>query len=214
MYRRYSKGFWKRKIFWDECYVYLGDRKGRVYVTCCPDEVYEEDCLVPTFQQSSLRVMVWSCIGYSWKGPLVVLEYPGGKGGGMTAKRYQEQVLEKYLKDLHAKLERELGTVHFQQDGVASHHAKTTLKWLADHSIPLLYHPASSPDLNPIERVWHELKKILQHRNRTPTTLDGLKSAVHEAWEAVSQDFINHQIDLMNDPVEAVLKAKGGHTRY
>ena len=33
MFRRCGMGFWKRKIFSDECYVYLGDKKGPVYVT-------------------------------------------------------------------------------------------------------------------------------------------------------------------------------------
>jgi hypothetical protein len=32
------------------------------------------------------------------KGPLVVLEYPGGKGGGMNSTRYCEQVLEGVVK--------------------------------------------------------------------------------------------------------------------
>jgi hypothetical protein len=35
------------------------------------------------------------------KGPLVVLEYPGGKGGGMNAKQYQEQVLKAKLHDYY-----------------------------------------------------------------------------------------------------------------
>jgi hypothetical protein len=81
-----------------------------------PDETYNDDCLVPTFQQSSIRIMIWSCIGYGWKGPLVMLEYPGGRGGGMTAKRYQEQVLELHLKELYVKLEQDLGGMHFQQE--------------------------------------------------------------------------------------------------
>jgi hypothetical protein len=63
MFRRCGMGFWQQKIFSDECYIYLGDRWGRVYVTRQPDEVYEEDCLAPTFQQSSVHVMIWSCIG-------------------------------------------------------------------------------------------------------------------------------------------------------
>jgi transposase len=33
MFRRCGMGFWQRKIFSDECYIYLGDRRGRVYVT-------------------------------------------------------------------------------------------------------------------------------------------------------------------------------------
>jgi hypothetical protein len=214
MYRPYKMSFWKRKIWSDECYVYLGDNKGRVYVTQRPDEAYHEDCLVPTFQQSPLRVMVWSCIGFSWKGPLVLLEYPGGKGGGMTAERYQKQVLEEHVKSIYADLERELGSVHFQQDGASSHQAKSTQKWFERNHILLLYHPPSSPDLNPIERIWHELKRRLHKRKRVPTSLDELKEAIREVWDEIPQSFIDRQIELMPDRVNAVLAARGGHTKY
>jgi hypothetical protein len=50
---------WQRVIFSDECYVYLRDKQGHIYVTRCADEVLLDDCLVPTFKQSSVRVMVW-----------------------------------------------------------------------------------------------------------------------------------------------------------
>jgi len=45
--------------------------------------------------------MVWSCILESQKGPLVVLEYPGGYGRSMTAKQYREQVLEGVLHEFY-----------------------------------------------------------------------------------------------------------------
>jgi hypothetical protein len=64
--------------------IHLDDHHGRVYVTCCANEVYNENCVVPTFKQSSVCVMVWGCIMEGRKGPLVVLKYPGGQGGGMT----------------------------------------------------------------------------------------------------------------------------------
>ncbi|KAE9384963.1 hypothetical protein BT96DRAFT_841337, partial [Gymnopus androsaceus JB14] len=41
----------------------------------------------------------------------------------------------------------------FQQDSAPLHHSKSTLKWLADHHIPLFPHPPSSHDLSPIEPV-------------------------------------------------------------
>jgi hypothetical protein len=90
-----------RVIYSDEAYIVLGDSKGPVWVTRSADEVYNDDCVVPKFKQSSLRIMVWGCIMRDRKGPLVVLEYPGGRGGGMTAAWYQEQVLDKVLHDFY-----------------------------------------------------------------------------------------------------------------
>ena len=80
-----SREDWGQIIFSDECYVYLGDKQGCIYVTRRADEELLDECLVPTFEQSSVRVMIWGCIVEGKKGPLVVLEYPGGKGGGMNS---------------------------------------------------------------------------------------------------------------------------------
>jgi hypothetical protein len=161
MFRAYGTSFWRRKIWSDECYVYLGDSKRTVYITRRQDEEWLEECLVLNFQQSPVHIMVWGCIGLGWKGPLVVLEYPGGRGGGMTVKRYREQVLEPVLKELHSNLVKKLGTVEFMQDRASAHCAKCTKRWLEQHHIPLLFHPANSPDLNPIEVIWHHFKKII-----------------------------------------------------
>jgi hypothetical protein len=135
MYRDEELDLWERRIFSDECYVYLGNKSGRIYITRRKDEAYEKDCCIPVFKQSSLRVMVWGCIGLGWKGPLVVLEYSGGKGGGMTAARYREQVLEAYLKDICDELMEEKGDIEFQHDGAPSHRAKVTQKWLKENGI-------------------------------------------------------------------------------
>ena len=45
-----------------------------------------------------------------------MLEYPGGKGGGMNAKRYQEQVLDPVLALFYEDMESQRGEVKFQQD--------------------------------------------------------------------------------------------------
>jgi hypothetical protein len=213
-YKPFDDGDWGKVIWSDECYIYLGDNGGRIYVTRCLDEEFEEDCLVPTFKQSSVCVMVWGCIMKGRKGPLVVLEYPGGKGGGMNTARYQEQVLEGVLKEFYEQMDAERDGVIFQQDGAASHRSKSTKKWLSDHGIPLLFHSASSPDLSPIEPVWHELKTIIRGLRHPPNTTQQLIAAVHDAWETLPIPDVNKHIVRMPDRVEAILAAKGGHTRF
>jgi len=70
--------------------------------------------------------MVWGCIMDGRKDPLVVLEYPGGRGGGMSSARYQEQVLEKALKPFYTQMDHQRGPIAFQQDGAPSHTSKST----------------------------------------------------------------------------------------
>jgi hypothetical protein len=192
----------------------LGDNKGSVYVTRSAKEVFDDDCVIPKFKQSSLQIMVWGCILEGKKGPLVVLEYPGGRGGGMTANRYQHQVLDHVLHNFYQEMSEERGQILFQQDGAPSHTAKTTAAWLEVNKVDRMPHPPSSPDMNPIEPLWHTLKDIIHARKHVPSNLDELKEAVLEAWEQITIDDINKHVQSMEDRVRALLKAKGGHTRY
>jgi transposase len=77
----------------------------------------------------------------------------------MTAARYQEQVLDKVLHDFYQSMAEERGQVLFQQDGAPSHTAKSTGQWLDQNEIKIMPHPPGSPDLNPIEPLWHTLKE-------------------------------------------------------
>lgn len=214
LYRRYTQQQWSKIIWSDEAYIYLGDDRGRIFVTRRADEEYLEDCLVPTFKQSPVRVMVWGCIIGGRKGPLIVLEYPGGKGGGMNTKRYCEQVLEGVLLDFYKDMTRARGPIQFQQDNASCHVSKRTKEWLSDHDVSLLYHPPNSPDLSPIEPVWHELKKIIRALPHPPTSVDALKSAVFTAWDQLDVADVDKYILSMPDRVAAIFQAKGGHTRF
>jgi transposase InsO family protein len=76
----------------------------------------------------------------------------------MDTDRYIPQVLEGHLAPFYHQKEKERPGIVFQQDNAPSHTSKRTKKWLADHDIDLFPHPPNSPDLNPIEPLWHDLK--------------------------------------------------------
>lgn len=91
----------------------LGDSRGTDWITRTSQEEFSDECVVPKFKQSSLRIMVWECFMEGRKGPLGVLEYPGGRGGGMTAKRYQDQVLEKAMYEFYLEMAEDRDQVLF-----------------------------------------------------------------------------------------------------
>ena len=212
--KAYTLRIWRKKIWSDECYIYLGDNRGRIFVTRRPGEEFHDECCVPKFAQSSVRVMVWACIMKGRKGPLVVLEYPGGRGGGMNSTWYQEQILEGVLKHFYHQVSKEESGIEFQQDGAASHRSKSTMEWFRQNQIPLFYHPPCSPDLSPIEPVWLELKKRLRSLPHLPTTIPQLIQVVKNIWEELPISDIDKHIDTMDKRVKAVFAAKGGHTSF
>jgi hypothetical protein len=122
---------WAQIIWSDECYMYIGDDQGTIWVMWSADKEYDDDCVIPTFEQSSLQFMIWGCIMVDDKGSIVVLEYSGGRGRGLNAERYQDQVLERALYDYWVEKSEEKGLVLFQQNGVRSYTAKSTKAWLA-----------------------------------------------------------------------------------
>lgn len=202
-------------IIWsDECYVQVGDTPGAIYVTRTAGEEYAEDCTVPTFKASNLRVMVWGAIARKSKGPLIVLEYPGGRGGGMNTERYISQVLEGPLLGYYEGLVGERNHMYFMQDGASCHKSKRTKEWLDKACITLHPHPPSSPDLNPIEPCWADLKRLISQRPHHPSNLEELTRAVLEAWEELTTEMIDKHTNSMQTRYREVVEASGGNTRF
>ena len=86
--------------------------------------------------------------------------------------------------------------------------------WFDDNNIQVLSWPAQSPNLNPIEHLWEHLKRCLQ---QYPTPFRGvheLWNRVSEKWNAIPPEVCQNLIESMPRRIEAVLKAKGGHTKY
>ena len=87
-HKRFSDADWRHVIWSDECYISAGDMVGNLYVSRTTDEELDPSCTFKTWKQSNVRCMVWACIMVDDIGPIVVLHYPGGRGGGMNTTRY------------------------------------------------------------------------------------------------------------------------------
>jgi len=108
----------------------------------------------------------------------------------------------------------ERGIVVFQEDGAPSHHAKSTGEWLDRNGIQSFPHPASSPNLKPIELLWKTLKDLIRACPHPLMNLAELKAAVREAWDQITPEHINSHVKDMGNRVTAVLASNGGHTMY
>ena len=67
-------------------------------------------------------------------------------------------LLDRHLPLVMQQIADEVGDPLFQQNNARVHTSKDTRDWFADNGIDLEDHPPLSPDLNPIEHAWVELK--------------------------------------------------------
>ena len=81
----------------------------------------------------------------------------------------------------------------FQQDNDSKHTNKKAKKWFTDNIIDIMGWPPQSPDRNPIEYLWTEVKKAVPTCN--PTYNEVLWMVVKEIWEwfpiTRCQDLVN-----------------------
>ena len=81
------------------------------------------------------------------------------------------------------------------QDSAPGHAAGYTLTELEERGIVPIYWPAFSPDLNPIELVWNQMKDYIEAcypdlpggRQRT---YDQLRGIVQEAWDSITPELL------------------------
>jgi transposase len=81
--------------------------------------------------------------------------------------------------------------------------------------IELMFWPPNSPDLNPIETIWDEMKDYIEEKYpEVHRSYKRLREVVNEAWEAVTHERIKELIREMPERCQAVIKAEGLYTKY
>ena len=74
----------------------------------------------------------------------------------------------------------------FMQDNDPKHTSGYADQWMKDNGINWWKTPAESPDLNPIENLWHELKEYIR-REVKPKTKDELIDGIIEFWSTMQE---------------------------
>ena len=74
--------------------------------------------------------------------------------------------------------------------------------------------PSQSPDMNPIEHLWGLVKRKLGQDQGAPKGIYDLWERVGEVWSKIDVETYRSLIRCMESRVQAVLKAKGVHTKY
>ena len=151
--------------------------------------------------------MIWGCM--LWEGMGYATKIDSRMDGQLYVDILEDelgQTLEWY------GLERE--GIIFQQDNDPKHKCKKATEWFKNSGMRVLAWPPQSPDLNPIEHLWVHLKKKLGEYDSPLRGMHELWERVEEQWNKIPAAECQKLIESMPRRVQAVIKAKGGYTKY
>ncbi|KAK6306447.1 hypothetical protein J4Q44_G00233720 [Coregonus suidteri] len=136
---------------------------------------YNPKNTIPTVKHGGGNIILWGCFSAKGTGRLHRIE------GRMDGAMYREILANNLLPSVRA-LKMGRGWV-FQHDNDPKHTARATKEWLRKKHLTVLEWPSQSPDLNPIENLWRELKVHIAQRQ--PRNLKDLEKVCMEEWAKI-----------------------------
>jgi transposase len=196
---------WRRVLFSDESTFtqFQQGRQGKVWRE--PGEMLDSDCVAITVKHSPSK-MFWGCFTWYGLGPIVPIE------GSVTGQSHVKIINDYVVPTLHEYFPR--GNGIFQEDNAPPHRSKVAVAARENAKIVTLDWPAQSPDLNPIENLWSEMKAMVRRRTPPPPNLKVLEKYVKEAWEDIPPEYYKKLIESMPRRIEAVINANGHSISY
>jgi transposase len=198
-YSRWTADDWCRVLFSDETHFYLGHH-GREYVQRPPGAALDPKYTRKDNERLQGKVSLWGCI------------CAGGLGHAelyvdtLDARRYQTILGLNLVSSAHQFWPQ--GQWWFQQDNWTVHTAGTSREWFHNHGVDLIDWPAWSPDLNPIEELWNDLKHRVYGRH--PKTMEQLELFITQEWADTDLNFIQRICSNMPHRLQRVID-NGGH---
>ncbi|KAK6021657.1 hypothetical protein OSTOST_12665 [Ostertagia ostertagi] len=100
-----------------------------------------------------------------------------------------------------------LGFCELVQDNAPPHKSRFTIDKLTEWGIETVPWPAESPDLNPIELVWGNMKTYV--RKQGVRKLDDLKAAILNFWKTLTPDVCSKYVSGIRGKMRRVVQQRG-----
>ena len=101
----------------------------------------------------------------------------------------------------------------FQQDNDPKHTSRYAKDYIEEKGINWFKTPASSPELNPIELIWHALKYLL-HIEYKPKNLSELKSGNKQYWATLTPCICKKYVSHLKKEIPKVIEVQGLPSGY
>lgn len=130
----------------------------------------------------------------------------------MDAPLYCEILQRTLLPSLQIKFP-EPNSHRFMQDNDPKHCSRAAQRFYDEAGINWWCTSPESPDLNPIENLWHELKEYVRHEVK-PTTKQELINGISSFWSIVDDYKCLKYIRHLKKVIPKVIEKAGGPTGY
>ncbi|KAG2210618.1 hypothetical protein INT46_005294 [Mucor plumbeus] len=202
---------WRQWVFSDKTRVNLWGSDSNPYYWSDDGDILQPYQTEPHVEEDGGSVLFWDCItannpGYS----TTVMD------GSVDSTVYVD-ILQTSLLDTLEYYDMNRNVIRFQQDNATPHTSKITQDWFSANGFifeTIRDWPAQSPDLNPIEHVWYQLKRRLNTYPTRPTTKGELEARITSEWYKFTKNGCLKYIDSMPARIKAVIRSGGGPTRF
>ena len=206
-YQSWTVDDWNRVIWSDETKINRLGSDGRNWAWKKKGSRLTDQQVTGTVKFGGGHLMMWGCLTSKGVGLACRID------GAMDAPLYVS-ILEDELQQTMEYYGLEKGETIFQQDNDPKHKSRIATQWFEDNEMEILRWPSQSPDLNPIEHLWQHLKQQLTAYEEEPKSMTELWERVQETWNRIPVSVCTNLIESMPKKVAAVLKARGGYTKY
>ena len=200
---------WYRDIIWsDEVCIKMWPKNKSMMIWSRELDPYSQKVIFPNKHSGGISVSFWGCFSYYAWGPLVPFE------GMMDSRKYCQMMRRHLLPELQAAEEENL-TMRFMQDGATCHTCPNSMEFFDDNGVGIYpFHCPQSPDLNPIEWVWGNIKGKLPYVKPFPKTADELVETVKRMWDEFSDEYRHKLVASMPERIREVHKRNGDWTKF